>query len=425
MEPVPVVRPPGKKSRRAHYLRDFLRLVFEPTRLRGCSPRYRAFFQEALQKFAEVLRREPLLADLNPTCMELLVLRLTVEGLSPDRIQTIKKALRTLWRFAADMGISPPVSPRRSALPPPPRIVHAAVPPLEATVAAFFESTYLPEALAHAGEKHRGKMKFLIALLKRCFGRDILLQELSGSIVAAFVSWRSNEAGPGTVMRERGCILSIWRYAHDLGQAPPPCRVPKIRVPREQPDAWSLDEVRRIIDAASRLKAGPMCGVPAPKYWKAILLVCWYTGLRRGALLKIKPSYLELDQRWLYVPAGCMKNFVGKRYRLGQDAVDALREIYDPTRSEVFGEPATNCRLNEQFQMILELAKVPPSRHFLNHFHKLRRTVATHTAVKMGLAAASALLGHGTGDLLKHYIDPTFTVGNDSTEWLPPLSSSN
>jgi hypothetical protein len=55
-------------------------------------------------------------------------------------------------------------------------------------------------------------------------------------------------------------------------------------------------------------------------------------------------------------------------------------------------------------------------------FHKLRRSVATHTSARAGLAAAIALLGHSGPELTARYIDPSFLPANDATEWLPSLT---
>src|SRR5690606_9377990 len=64
------------------------------------------------------------------------------------------------------------------------------------------------------------------------------------------------------------------------------------------------------------------------------------------------------------------------------------------------------------------------SRRTLNQFHKLRRSVATITAVNRGLAAASELLGHSSIEVTRRYVDPSRLPGSDFTEVLPVLTAA-
>lgn len=403
-----------------HYLVDFLEQVYAPTMLRGRGERYVAHFREAVSYLGDALRRQPRLSDLNEISFKRW--RERIQEFSVGRRETLSKALRAMWRLAYQLGRASPPSESRGTTGRPKLPTPVGEP---GTLVDFYNTTYAPQAIAHTGNLHRAGFLKLLRRLRQCFGRDLLLQELSGKLLAEYVQWM-REAGLSacSVKNERTRLLGIWRYAHDRWEAPEPPRVPKLKVPREQPDAWSLEEVSRIIQEAGRLRDKPIEGIPANKYWVALLLVAWYTALRRGSLLSIRPEHLDLDQRWLYVPADAMKNFVGKRYRIGEDAAAALREIWGE-REFVFAlRDRTDHRLRHQPKKILKAAAVAPSRMKLNWFHKMRRTTATHVAVKAGLAAASALLGHSSAVLLKRYIDPTYMVGTDATEWLASPSIS-
>lgn len=298
------------------------------------------------------------------------------------------------------------------------------------TVAHFWATLY-KQALARTTAQHRISVRTGIRLLRRFLGKDPLLSELTPALLAAFVAWLLEQgAHANTVKNHRNRLLSLWRYAHDEGYAPPPpARVRPIKVPRQSPDAWSLRELARLIAAAGRLDAPPIGGIPAADWWQAILLVGWYTGLRRRALLTLAPENIDPASRWINVPAGAMKNFVGQRFRIGQDAADALAKIIDPARERVFPIPEyaldQGKYVSDRFAEIITLAGVPKSELRNGQFHKLRRTTATHVAASAGLAAASALLGHSSADLLKRYIDPRFIVGNDATEFLPALDRRN
>jgi integrase len=287
------------------------------------------------------------------------------------------------------------------------------------TIAAFYFDTYLPEALGMTGAQHRDRHVNILKKMRACFGRHLRFDELNAANLALFINWLAARALKlETIKQVRTLLLTLWRFAVDRGLASEPPRVRRLKVPREQPDAWSLDEVNRIIAAARLFRSKPLCGIAANKWWTGIMLTCWYTALRRGSLFAIRTADVNLEERWLYVPAGTMKNRVGKRYRIGHDAAAAIREIYDPRRELLFPINATlrtgghACGVSDQFRDILIAAGVnPASRLPGKFFHKLRRTVATHTAARAGMAAASALLNHSGPDLIKRYIDPSVHAG--------------
>jgi integrase len=291
------------------------------------------------------------------------------------------------------------------------------------TVVHFFTSVYAPEVLARCTVGSRSEHERTLRQLRHCYGRDLRLEELGRDVVTRFTAWLF-EAGkkPQTVRNERGRFLAVWRYAAELDRAPTPPKFRRLKIPRESPDAWSLDEVGRLIDAAGRLERKPIAGIPVGPYLRAMLLVCWYSALRRSSLVRIRMCDVDLEGARLYVPADRIKNCCGQGFRLGPDAIAAVRTIWDSGRELLFPPPADMTLLNRLFAMALRTADVAQRRRLNNsHFHKLRRSVATHTASRAGLAAATALLGHSTAELLKRYIDPSYMTGTDATAWLPPI----
>lgn len=181
----------------------------------------------------------------------------------------------------------------------------------------------------------------------------------------------------------------------------------------------------RIIVATSALAGrAPIGGIRTDKLFKAIILIGYWTALRRRSLLAIKPADVDFEDRWLYVHGGNMKSGRGKRFRLGHDAIDAIRDIYSADREWLFPTSATRtlCKL---FKVVLDAAAIPPSKHKYGYFHKLRRTAISLTAGSAGLAAASALAGHSASYVTDRYLDASMFVGNDATEWLLPIASES
>ena len=97
---------------------------------------------------------------------------------------------------------------------------------------------------------------------------------------------------------------------------------------------------------------------------QAMLLVGWYTGLRRGSLLSLRPADVDLETRWIYVPATAMKNFVGKRFRSARTRASAHeqsgtrgRRVFPFSDGSKGSPPLLRC-----FRVTLELAGVSKSR---------------------------------------------------------------
>ena len=192
----------------------------------------------------------------------------------------------------------------------------------------------------------------------------------------------------------------------------------------DEPDAWDENEAGLIVAASSVLRDWrPIRGIRADRYFRAFLLVAWWAGLRRGSLFKIRTADVDLRTGWLNVPARNMKNRRGRRYRLGADAIEAIKAIQKPERKFLFPRPPCDRQFYEYFDELLCAANISPStRTSMSKLHKWRRTAATCIAATAGIEAASAFLNHSGSEVTKRYIDPTKMPGNDATKILPTLA---
>lgn len=397
-------------------LSQFVRQVFLPAR--KYEKWYAYQFSTAVRWLRRTHRAVPRLSDLRPIVLATFHRGLLEMGVNPTRAAKLRTRLITIWRFAADMGVAELV-----VLPKVVRLSRMPAPVGEpGTLIQFFYEHYQPQVLP-AGSGQAAAYYALFRRMGLCFGRNLQLSELSATVLAEYVGFLQQQGrSPRTQKAHRQLILALWRFAASQGMAPPLPIIRPIKVPREQPDAWSIEEIVRIIDAAGKLKRASIGGVQANKFWRALLLVGYYTALRRKSIFSIRVADVELETGWLYVSAARMKNRCGQQYRLGPDAIEAIREIYNPKREMLFPAPPAMSVLNRHFRAILKLAGVPnQSRNKLAYFHKLRRTTVTHTAVKAGLAAAIALAGHSGPEVNARYIDPRFLAQTDATAWLPKL----
>jgi integrase len=300
----------------------------------------------------------------------------------------------------------------------------------EGTVREFFESTYRPERLTGATPDYVEECRRTLRLLFEFLGnRDPLLTELSSAMTSDFMAWliarpsSKRTAQLITVNGHRARLFAIWRLAVERGRIAQDPQVKKLPVALDTPDAWSEEETTRIIHAPFGIRwRRDIAGIPAADYFHAMLLVAYWTALRKGSLLKLRRDWVDLKTGWIAVGGSAMKNKRGKRLRLGSDAIAALERIWLPERELLFPWPHDPTHLGNAIRRIITAAEVSPSAmRGRTLLHKMRRTVATITTVKRGLATACELLGHSGTEVTKRYVDPSKVAGQDATLFLPVL----
>lgn len=431
--PVPVFRPWTVPEPPAGSLLAFYRQVFRRELRPQLSAKDLARYDCAINHFHDFVGRLIALDDVTPDLLD--TFRAWCDSLNviPIYRMELRGYLRRIMR-AAD----PHRFPKLDGADP-----HSAVGPQErremhgergsrrlpqpvgepGTLLHFFQTTYRREAIPHCSLAHDGGLVSAFRRLRQCFGRDLRLDELGRDTIVELERWLvEGGSKPVTVKNIVTRLLAVWRYAHTLELAPAVPARRRQRITRDAPDAWSLDELARIIDASRQIERAPIGGVAANKFWPAILLVCYYTALRRGSLVKIRIDDMDLERGTLFVPGSQIKNGCGKIFHLGADAIEAIQEILKPDRELLFPSPAELKSLGDHFNAIVAAAGIPKSRRPNGLFHKLRRTTITHTAVRAGMAAAISLAGHSSDYCLKFYVDPSYLPDHNSTGWLPSLN---
>jgi hypothetical protein len=153
------------------------------------------------------------------------------------------------------------------------------------------------------------------------------------------------------------------------------------------------------------------------------LLTGYWSALRCGSLLKLKRRDVDLQSGWLNVRAKITKQKRGKRFRLGDDALAALRQIWHPERELLFPLSFERRAFFRRLARIIRTAGVAPStRRAMTLMHKLRRTTATLLAAREGIHAACELLDHSSTYVTRLYIDSSKLPGCDKTKSLPVLT---
>jgi len=267
--------------------------------------------------------------------------------------------------------------------------------------------------------------QYAVALrsLQRFHGREIAASELSEDLVLPWLSARLTQVAPRTVKRERGDLLTLWRFAAKQALCDAPVDIPAIRVPRKLPVAWTLDEFERLV-ATCRLLTGELggTGVPRAAWWTSLQVFLYWSGCRIGAALALRPCDFDLGRRLVRLPCDTAKTDVEQVISIHDQVVAALAGHWSPHRRLVWPYPFRRRQIWVQLKKILRQAGLPSDRY--HAFHCVRRTNYTLT-VKFGSRdMAQRQLGHRT-DMSQHYEDSSQLSIRQAADVLPELGRGN
>ena len=161
-------------------------------------------------------------------------------------------------------------------------------------------------------------------LLERWAGGPVRLDQLNEQTVSAWLRDYSATVRPATVRAKKAAILALWRAAADEGLAEDPVarRVRRVRVPERVVQAWTKEEVERLLKAAATLPRRHRCGLRRSAWWDLAIRVAWDTGLRWGDLVALRADALGPDGNGVVVQS---KTGRAITVRLSQGTLEALR----------------------------------------------------------------------------------------------------
>lgn len=312
-------------------------------------------------------------------------------------------------KLAAPIGFGPlrPDRPRRAAAPP---LVLIQPLPGTRTLRAFFEQFYVPRYMGGFPPQTIASYRSTVDLISHYAGAEIPIETLDDDLVERFLGWlAAGGARPATRKRRRAEILAIWRKAYrKKWTETEPRDIDPIRVPRTIPQAWSIDEIDRLLRTAAAID-GFVGTIPARFFWPALISLLFDTGLRIGAAMSLRVADVDWESGWIKARWETQKQRadqvlpISAETRLLLLATDPLR------RALLFPWPlgAKDIRrgLIYRLRKLLQLAGLPAGPKDL--FHKLRRTNATYVADAAGEEQARRQLGHSDLSVTRRYVDPT------------------
>ncbi len=368
---------------------------FIPDRCSKASDRYISSVRAAVRLWSTDLGREATTAEFTNAALMRFLSNLQTARYGPDSVREYAKALRALWRHAHRLGLAPPyegifiarrrgvarkyyvVGKRRKFSE---RIEPPAAPP--GTVWHYFVHVFAAQELIGAARCTLVDYECYLNSLYTHHQRHVAWSEINNGFVAEHFRWTLEQGGTAWAVNNfRKHFFAVWRHAASRGIIDRPPLLRPLRVHRGAPDAWTIDEMKRILAAAD-------------DWWQAMLLVGYWTLQRRRALFSIPTANVDIEGGWIDFPPSAMKAGVGIRCRIGADAVAAIRRLAPLTGERLFTWGRKGSYLGREFSGILRRAGVPPSKRKNGQFHKLRRTAATHLAARGHLQTVCDLLGH-------------------------------
>lgn len=292
------------------------------------------------------------------------------------------------------------------------------------TLPVLVDMLYLPTHIG-VSRKYVAFLRFVAADFEVWAGEPVPINELTELLVCRYLAHTLRTRAPATVNQRRDAIVRLWRFAHrrKLVTDPPPADLCRAPVVREEPTAWSLAQVQRIVDAAFR-RSGTIGNCRSGDWWGALILTAFYSALRIGSLREIRPSDVDLETGWLTIRGLSTKPKRFQTVHLPPVCINAIKRIHNSRRELLFFWPYTDKILYNGFVRILDSAGVPRSEGNQTLFHELRRT-AVSFAAQVSLEDARRLAGHQDAALTNRYYVNQRIAQARVRDVLPTLDTPN
>lgn len=264
----------------------------------------------------------------------------------------------------------------------------------------FFETVFLIERL-NLTDGAATNYRVAIRHLNEFWKVPVLLEDLSDDLLLRFMRHlkASGNQSERTINNKRSAIKTVWAMAHKKGRAKQPGTIGRYRVPKRIVQAWTVDEVAKILLAC---KSAPAIRCWNYRHWRALVLTIYDTSHRIGALLQTPRSALN-SRGELLVRAEVSKHFEDKLHVLHPETVMEIGGMYAPAGNDMlFPWPLAKREIWRRFKLILKAAGLTATRRDL--FHKLRRTSFTYVYAFLGEDAARDHAAH-TSNVTSSYLD--------------------
>jgi integrase len=282
-------------------------------------------------------------------------------------------------------------------------------------IATFLETVYLP---AHFLGDNSARQLMIVGRQFSEWSGPTPVSDVTEEMVVAFMRHCRNLGNsPATINTKRRGLLTIltfaWkkRYTQELLRD-----VPKVPEPERIPEAWTIEEVERLLATSARLP-GLVGNSRASAWWPALELLLYWTGARIGDVMAATPDSWDANHyEWRCIAAKTGKEHF---YLLPQSCILMVAKIFDRTANRLFVWPHSPNHLFVTFRKIVETAGIRYTGRHNELFYRLRRTNLTYCyAADPGIAQRQA--DHSSLRVTRrHYVDPRIAVERSAVDVLP------
>ena len=230
--------------------------------------------------------------------------------------------------------------------------------------------------------------------MKRHRMSNLSMVAMTPTVLGDFRDDRLKSCAPSTVVRELGMLSSVFNHCIREWRLPilnPVSLIRKPTLPKGRERILSIEEEQRLLSAFEPLGRRSI-------YMKPLVIVAIESAMRRGELLKLKWTDVDLKQRTAYLDL--TKNGEDRTVPLSTRAVATLKVLPRSIDGKVF--PINIAAMEAAFHKGRIRARLPDV-----HFHDLRHTATTRLAEKLtNILELSAVTGHKDLRMLKRYYHP-------------------
>lgn len=278
-----------------------------------------------------------------------------------------------------------------------------------AELADYCEKHYYKKAEYRDGRKIEGvrglyTAKFQIKVLRAYFDkrhlRSITYADLKAFRTARLqtVSERTDrELSITTVNRELSCLRRMLNVAQAEGW------IPQNPFNRGDPLINKADERKRerILSREEETRLLNACADRQRQHLRPLIIAALDTGMRRGEMLKLRWSDVNLDARTIHVQAFHTKTMTARDVPISQRLNTELQRLWEVSPKDpeglVFG-------IRDNVRMAFTSARKDVGLEDVR-FHDLRHTAATRMARTMSLSEVGRILGHSQPTTTYRYIN--------------------
>jgi integrase len=201
-------------------------------------------------------------------------------------------------------------------------------------------------------------------------------------------------------------------------------------VPQRMPIAWSIDDLKRLVEFAGALRGRRknQFATRRREFWQSLYLFLYETASRFSAALLLRPGDIDFARNVVKLRAENSKTGADHLVSISKKTAALLQTmIADHRERGVFGVapelvwPSGAHGKNELYRQHKEFLRrcgLTCDRYHM--FHCFRRTTATQLTIASGIEQASKVLNHSSVAMTRRsYVDASQLAHVDATAFLP------